>query len=287
MFDLEENVRAWRQVAGPTLGNDPQVLDELESHLRDEFDRLLSSGHAPAEAWAAAIKHLGRPRQIRDEFLKLDRPSWMPAKLAAGILVGAVLLFACLLAARLAAGAITLLLAAHIVTVTAGYGAVIAVGFIGACSVLRRATGPWEERHDVAFRFAGRWLALVAFVATSIGVVLGAWWSHDHLGRWWGWDVREIGGECVLVWSGLLVQGFRSTESSSQSRMCLAVSGNMIVALAWFGPLLQSGSRGYGSSPSAIGMALSCFLVSQMLLISLALAAPGLLRRGRSGATGG
>ena len=287
MFDLEENVGSWRRVAGPTLGNDPQVLDELESHLRDEFDRLLSSGHGPEEAWAAAMKNLGRPRQIRNEFLKLNRPSWMPAKLAAVLLVSAVALLACLIGARLVAGAIAPLLAAHVVAVTAGYTAVLAVGFVGDCAVLRRSSGPWEERHEVAFRFAGKWLGLIALIATSVGVLLGAWWSSEHLGRWWGWDPREIGGECVLVWSALLVQCFRSIESALQSRMCLAVSGNMIVALAWFGPILQTGTHGYGFSPSSIGMGLGCFLVSQMLLISLALAAPGLLRRGRSGAAGG
>jgi hypothetical protein len=284
MFDLDDHVRTWRQAAAAMLGDNPQLLDELESHLRDEFDRLQSSGRGSAEAWAAAVEKLGRSRQIRDEFVKLHRPSWMPAKLAAGLLAAVVLLLGWFIVSRLAAGAMGPLLAAHVVAVTAGYGAVFAVGFIAAGSALSRAVGLWEERHDRASRAAGTWLGLIALVATFLGVLLGAWWSREHLGRWWGWDVKEIGGLCVLAWSGLLVQCFRSTVSASQSRMCLAVTGNMVVALAWFGPAVQTGSRGYGFGASTMGMALGCFLVGQVLLISLAIAAPGMLRRRRSGA---
>jgi ABC-type transport system involved in cytochrome c biogenesis permease subunit len=30
-----------------------------------------------------------------------------------------------------------------------------------------------------------------------VGVVLGGWWAADNLGRFWGWDPKEIGGLSV------------------------------------------------------------------------------------------
>ena len=37
MFDLEERIRHWRQAQAHALGGRAEVLDELESHLREEF----------------------------------------------------------------------------------------------------------------------------------------------------------------------------------------------------------------------------------------------------------
>jgi hypothetical protein len=286
MFDLDQHVRSWRQSASGTLGDGSELLDELEAHLRDEFDRLTASGQPAERAWDAAVLKLGSPQNLASEFAKLQRRFWLPAWMAAGSLALFVALLAWFVIARMAQGRFRPLLAAHVTFVAAGYAAVFATGALGICAVLLRAASGWDERQDAALRFAGTGLSLFALVTTLLGVALGAWWAHDNLGRWWAWDIREIGGLCVLAWAGVLLQSFRSPHSTPQSRTCIAVMGNMVVALAWFGPVF-AGTAGAahattnGYPPSSVGMFMGGFLIAQMLVVYLALLPVGILRLSR------
>ena len=63
----------------------------------------------------------------------------------------------------------------------------------------------------------------LGLAALLLAVALGAWWSHRYLGRWWGWDPKEIGGICVLAWAGVQWQ---------RKELVWVVYGIMIVA-AW------------------------------------------------------
>ena len=269
MFNLDQHIQSWRESAARSLGDGEERLDELEAHLRDEFDRLAAAGAAPDRAWDESLRKLGSPQALAGEFAKVGpRPRWLPAWVAAGALALGVLAVAWMVVARLSAGAFRPLLAAHVVSVTAGYGALFAIGFLGICAAVRRAVAGWDDRRDAAFRSTGAALSLLALVATAAGVVLGAWWSRGGLGRWWGWDPREIGGLCALAWAGLLFQSFRWRHSTPQSRMLVAVTGNMVVALAWFGPVLLEATRfaghAYGGPSPTLGMLLGGFLVAQI-----------------------
>jgi len=51
----------------------PEILDELENHLREEFLRLRSSGLAQAEAFENAVAKLGDGKLLRQEFAKAGR----------------------------------------------------------------------------------------------------------------------------------------------------------------------------------------------------------------------
>jgi len=67
MFDLEQAIADWRNRMGI---NSPDVLDELESHLRDEFEAQLERGTSPQHAFDFATKQIGRPDALRHEFAK-------------------------------------------------------------------------------------------------------------------------------------------------------------------------------------------------------------------------
>jgi hypothetical protein len=286
MFDLNQHVRSWRQTAAGTLGDHKELLDELEAHLRDEFDRLTSSGQSAGDAWDAATRNLGNPQKLAGEFAKLHSRYWIPAWVATGLLTLFIARLGWFAFARFAARGFSPLLAVHVVLVSAGYAAVFAVGFLGLCAVLIRAVAGWSDRQDAALRATGARLALFAVITTLPGVVLGAWWSHDNLGRWWGWDPREIGGACVLAWACVLLQCFRSRRSTPLAPVCMAVMGNMVVALAWFGPVLLGGLHSYGYAPPLIGMLLGGFLIAQILLVYLMLLPAGVLRPNRFRAAG-
>jgi hypothetical protein len=70
MFDLEHAISDWRQTLVSSGVKAPEVLDELESHLRDEVDRQVRAESAPAQAFEAAVRQLGETNVLKSEFAK-------------------------------------------------------------------------------------------------------------------------------------------------------------------------------------------------------------------------
>jgi len=72
MFNLEQSIASWRQELNAAGVQAPRVLDELESHLREEFQNQVRSGAAPESAFAAAVRRVGRADQLKAEFAKVE-----------------------------------------------------------------------------------------------------------------------------------------------------------------------------------------------------------------------
>lgn len=73
MSDLEKQIEGWRKdmlAAGITR---PEILNELESHLREEFQRQLSSSLSEPEAFQNAAAKLGDGKLLKREFVKAGR----------------------------------------------------------------------------------------------------------------------------------------------------------------------------------------------------------------------
>lgn len=71
MFNLDHAIAEWRRqmiAAGIKL---PQVLDELESHLREDIVRRIRSGMPAEKAFDKAIEGIGEACALRDEFRKV------------------------------------------------------------------------------------------------------------------------------------------------------------------------------------------------------------------------
>jgi hypothetical protein len=73
MFNLEEQIKAWRSELVCRGIKRPEVLDELESHLREQIDQLKSSDE---EAFRAAVRQLGESKDLKREFSKVSRNRW-------------------------------------------------------------------------------------------------------------------------------------------------------------------------------------------------------------------
>jgi hypothetical protein len=280
MFDIDTQIQQWRRSVLAHFGErGGDVVDELEAHLREDFDRRLRSGVAPQQAWADACAQLGEARQLAGEFAKVSggrgRP-WLPAWIAAIAVVAASLIAAVWVAIGLPNGGRGALLASHIVAVTAGYGTVLSVGGLSVWSLLARArarAGWWDGRRALAFRRAVLTLSAVGLPLTAVGVALGAIWARDHLGRYWGWDLREIGGLAVLMSSALSLWAarsggrFRATGGQVGAVILGGIAGNIIVSLSWFGPPLAEAGRRGGRAP-AYGPYLIAFVVVQVVLFA-------------------
>jgi hypothetical protein len=268
MFDLEAQIRSWRQNVSASLGDRPDVLDELEGHLRDDFDRLVRSGERPESAWSAAVARIGTPEQLAREFAKVDdrRPGWLPARVATFAFIVLAVTAGVFVVSRLVGGRAELLLASHVLAVTVGYGATFVVGGLAAWSVISRALGGWDAPRAADFRSATTRLSAVAMALTLVGVALGAWWAGGHLGRYWDWDAKEVGGLCVLAWNGVIYWAVhrRRVDVTDGMAIAVGVAGNIVVSLAWFAPPFFAGA---GAQPPRYGPYLLAFLAVQVLLL--------------------
>lgn len=70
MFNLEQTITTWRQQLTAGGIKDPAVLDELESHLREEIERQTRAGANEERAFAMAAQKIGPANALKTEFRK-------------------------------------------------------------------------------------------------------------------------------------------------------------------------------------------------------------------------
>lgn len=230
MRQLEEKIAAWR--AGLAGKAAPEVIEELESHLRDSIDGYVARGKLPDEAFALAAQRFGDNEALARELAKTEQRGWLPVKLAFGIAVMTAIAMT-VLTPKLFSREHGVLLAAHVWTITLGYLSVFLIGALGICYALQRLMrepGPSIERTAVR---GARKLAIVALTSCAIGTALGAAWAKLAWGFAWSWDLKEMGGLSVTIWLALFLVA--QARMSARATMLLAIFGNCVVSSAWFG----------------------------------------------------
>ena len=110
---------------------------------------------------------------------------------------------------------------------------------MGICFVSQRcfedfSTSRLQSISRVSFVLSG-----VGLLFTTMGVILGMAWAKTTWGRYWSWDVKEIGGLCVIVWLVSYLLAHRFFKSSARGILTISMLGNIVVSLAWFGPQLN------------------------------------------------
>jgi len=278
MYDLESRIEQWRRSLAESVGR-REVIDELESHLRDEFQRLVQTGQPPEQAFATAAARLGSPQALAAEFAKVPPAApWLPVRWVTVAQLAVAALVLGLLLTRIRDGRMGLLLASHVFAVTLGYCGVLFVGALAVCYILVRPFGDLSRAQAESLRGAALRLTGVALALTALGVVLGGFWARENLGFYWEWDPREIGGLAVLGWGGLMLVMIGRRLVGDLGGMLLAVVGNVVVSLAWFGSVMVV--RSYGFSTGFYLLVL--FVLSQLALLALGFVPPGRLRGRRA-----
>lgn len=279
MPNLETFLAQWRQALSAARHLTPETVDELENHLRERIAELMRSGLTEADACQRAAADLGSMEAIAGEFGKLDRAAWLPAKIVAGMGIAIALVLAALLAVRsFTQPATDALLSVHVFTVTLGYTATLLLGVLGACFVLQRALGEFSPRSLMPVGRMTLIFGTVAAICTATAVILGGFWAQREWGRFWGWDAKEIGGLCAVIWmTGFLIaHAFRRV--TTRGLLVASMIGSNVVFLAWFGPALApSGLHAYGL-PAFAHVLVIAALVGNLLLALLGLAPAGCLR---------
>jgi hypothetical protein len=264
MFDLEPSITECRRrmlAAGLKTG---RRLDELESHLREEISALKSAGASEAVAFEQAVARLGSPHSVYTEFNKIRVGHIWPVKIGWALWLAATLLLAGGLMRGLLAGRLNLLLGAHVLSVTAGYGGAMLLGGFGILYVVWGRSGRLSPaRRQSLNRAVHRFEPLAAGLVIA-GLLLGMLWSRQNLGRYWDWDPKEIGGLCASAWLVALVVMQRYGRLRDRAVMLLGIGGSTVVNLAWFGANLWDNHRrlhAYGSE--------TCWLLAVLLGIHL------------------
>lgn len=88
MFDLEKAIARWRQQMSRAGLRNTECLDELEGHLREDFEHSIHSGLKPDTAFADAVQRLGHGDVLAGEFKKSQRSlrrQWLNRGICLGI----------------------------------------------------------------------------------------------------------------------------------------------------------------------------------------------------------
>jgi hypothetical protein len=72
MFNLESSIANWRKEMLAAGIPSPAPLEELESHLREEVERLKRTGLDPERAFALAVQKLGPAMALKMEYSKVE-----------------------------------------------------------------------------------------------------------------------------------------------------------------------------------------------------------------------
>lgn len=76
MFNLEQSISEWRgQMLSAGVKN-PDIVDELESHLREDWAERVHAGESEEQAFANAVQGVGHASLLQHEFAKLGGKKW-------------------------------------------------------------------------------------------------------------------------------------------------------------------------------------------------------------------
>jgi len=76
MFDLEHSLSEWRRQMLSAGVRNPDIVDELESHLCEDWARRVRSGEGEEQAFANAAQGIGQATLLQHEFAKLGGKKW-------------------------------------------------------------------------------------------------------------------------------------------------------------------------------------------------------------------
>jgi hypothetical protein len=268
MFHLEQALTEWRREMQSAGIKTPATLDELEIHLREEIRVLVSGGMPESEAFQLAVSRLGGPDSVSGEFKKTAREMTLPVMIGSWLWAAVLIALALALLRGLASGRLSLLLFAHIFTLTAGYLAAYLAGGFGICCVCFHLCRKQSPSHRQSFDRAIVLFTQIATVLIAVGVLLGIIWSRQNRDATLTMDPRELGPFCALTWFVVVMFLSRFGLAGGQSRILTAIAGNIVVSLAWFGaqaiPSFATGFE-YGSH-----WVLAVFVAVHLFFLALA-----------------
>ena len=89
MFNLEQSILEWRGEMLSAGVRNPEILDELESHLREDWGWRVQSGENETQAFESAVQGVGQASLLKHEFAKVSGKRWAWLRKLKEIIAGA------------------------------------------------------------------------------------------------------------------------------------------------------------------------------------------------------
>lgn len=242
MFDLNQEIAAWKAKFARQQTCSRDELDELESHLRDDIEMRVAHGESEAAAFSQAVARLGQPGDVCSEFAKNERLLWMDTlAFAVQRLLLAVVGLGAVALAVVAIRRGDTLLGAHVASITFGYAVAVLSCLIGVYSIARSLVVV-EQDHEFRDRLASQCRTLLALSggATAVGFVLGAFWARGQWGHYALGDPKAIGAIIVFGIAASLYRLVKLRQVSTRRLGQIAVAMSCVTLAAWFGPAMLS-----------------------------------------------
>jgi hypothetical protein len=271
MFDLNRQIDAWKK-GFPKKACSSDELEELESHLREEIAALVAMGRAEEQAFLESVARLGDSAAVSGEFAKNGSQLRLDS---IAIRAGSVLVCLAGIAAAVMGTVVWIqrgdgVLGAHHGSILFAYVVPFLLGVLGAYAIFRAAMAPACEA-EFRGKLAGhsRFLFGVIALGCATGAILGGIWAQRNWGRFWGWDLKEIGALSVVACALLLFLLITLLKPTSVhvGQACLIMS--LVTFVAWFGPAVYSEAVG----PLGLTLLGVC-LVVQLAILSFSLFVP-------------
>ena len=267
MFDLNRQIDLWKRAFAAKGTCSTDELEELESHLRDEIETMTAAGLSQEEAFAKSIARLGDPHAVCREFAKNEFRGDRFAIRAGNVLVALVGVAAVIAGIAVGIQKQDELLAAHTGSITFAYLVPFLLAAVGSYAILRTALVK-SSRPQFRDRFAGQCQILLGATAllTATGAILGGFWAERHLGRFWGWDLKETGALAVVLCALVLLVLVTRYKLASVRLGQASLIASIVTFVAWVGPMVYTQELG------AIAVALLVVaLVAQLSMLGVSL----------------
>ncbi len=163
-------------------------------------------------------------------------------------------------------------LATHVVAITIGYSATFLAGIIAIFYTFRKLFST-EDDPATTKALVDMTYGIICFALlfSFVGTVLGGIWADQSWGRFWGWDPKENGALLIVLWNAIILHARWANYVEEKGIMAMAIFGNIITSLSWFGVnMLGVGLHSYGFTSAAFAWLFS-FIGSQVVLIGLCL----------------
>jgi ABC-type transport system involved in cytochrome c biogenesis permease subunit len=163
-------------------------------------------------------------------------------------------------------------LATHVIIITIGYSATFLAGFLALIYILRGLfTRTLDKNTADALTRMVYGIVCFATLCSLVGTVLGGIWADQSWGRFWGWDPKENGALLIVIWNAVILHCRWGGLVKQRGLMALAIFGNIVTSWSWFGTnMLGVGLHSYGFMDAAFYW-LVAFVLSQLVIIALAL----------------
>lgn len=161
-------------------------------------------------------------------------------------------------------------LSTHVVTITLGYSSTF---LAGSLAIIYLCQGFLTRNLDLksSNTLASMVYRIICFSAffSFAGTILGGFWADQSWGRFWGWDPKENGALLIILWNVLILHARIAGFIKKRGLMVLAVFGNVVTALSWFGVnMLSIGLHSYGFMKGTF-MWLTIFVFSQIVIMGI------------------